>query len=166
MNSGNGDFEWWYMMRSRPSGTTVNSIAHARFTEAKINTDGTTVKGVIIFPDYYAGPVSSTNDITWGNKINNAGKDDNWPDWGGTSCTCAGWRTLESEGCVFLPAGGRRSGKTVTWDWNMYATNTPIYTNSFYPVEFRSASRVYTIYFNSDEAKHYGSSVRLVHEVE
>ena len=97
--------EWGYLFNTRQTGKTVNGTSNARYTEATINTDGSSVNGIILFPDGYSGPTSSTDGITFGT-INNSSA------WG-TRCTTAGWQTLEAAGCVFLPAAGHRFGTSV-----------------------------------------------------
>lgn len=159
--------EWFYLMWTR-SATTINEVANARFTLAAINVDGTRVNGMILFPDNYAGPTTSTSDITFG-KINEGRyKDPSWPDWGGTSCTIAGWATLESVGCVFLPAAGERKGTTVDFNSNNYASKTNNGVWAWYPMRFRSGTSQYNVYWNgtgSENKRATGASVRLVHDV-
>ena len=165
LSSNNSDsYELWYMMRTRETNATVNNIPHARFTMATINTDGTSVNGIILFPDYYEGPFVSTEDITWGSKINDYGK---YSGWGGTTCTKAGWKTLEAFGCVFLPAAGTRVGVNVTFGESYYASST----NNNYPAAcfhllFSSNINPYNIYWNQTVYRYQGSSVRLAHEVQ
>lgn len=136
-----GTNEWQYIFNSRQTGVTVNGTANARYTEATINTDGTGVNGIILFPDSYAGPTSSTDGITFGT-IN--GKS-SW----GTKCTTAGWATLESAGCVFLPAAGYR-----------------ISTNVYYVGDeghYWSSSRydgAYNVYFYSSKVELQGNNYR------
>lgn len=102
------DDEWKYIFYTR-SGKTVNGTSNARFTLATINkttlSDATGVKGVILFPDSYAGPISNNSDISFGT-INA------YSAWT-TKCTTTGWETLEAAGCVFLPAAGYRQGTSV-----------------------------------------------------
>ena len=43
--------EWQYVFNTRASGSTVNGTSNARVTHATINTDGTGVNGMILFPD-------------------------------------------------------------------------------------------------------------------
>lgn len=95
--------EWLYLLSTRETGVTVNSTNHARYTMAIINTDGTAVNGLIIFPDSYAG--GSPAGVTWGT-INAKSTFE-------TTCTSAGWAALEAAGCVFLPAAGYRDASTV-----------------------------------------------------
>ena len=162
------NYELGYMMRHRTTKcVTVNSIANARFTQATINSDGTPVHGVIIFPDYYAGPTESTSDITWGNQINSyAGTN-----WGGTSCTIEGWQTLESAGCAFLPEAGRREGNTVYTDYSRYASSTLTTWNIgkiFYlwrGFQFQTGGGTNT-YWDKTASRRVAAAVRLAHEVQ
>lgn len=94
--------EWKYLFNTRTTSVTINGIDNARYTQATINTDGTPVKGIILFPDDgYWGPTTNATGITFGT-INN-------PSIWGTQCTTSGWISLENAGCVFLPAAGYRS---------------------------------------------------------
>lgn len=156
-------YELWYMLRNRPN-TAVNSVANARYALATINKDGTPVKGMIIFPDYYMGPTTSSTDITWGNLINNF----NTYDWNDTKCTVKGWEILQSAGCVFLPAAGYREGSTYKTDEHHYASSAP-------GTEFMGnvggwgnlsfGCTPYSVYWKV-ESKYKGASVRLAHEVQ
>ena len=167
LSSSNSDsYELWYMMRTRETAATVNNIADARFTMATINTDGTSVNGIILFPDYYEGPLVSTEGITWGSKINDFNK---YSDWGGTSCKKAGWNTLEAFGCVFLPAAGTREGVSVSFNENYYASSTNGNNNfqtACFHLSFSNNYNSYNVYWNQTKYRYQGSSVRLVHEVQ
>ena len=149
--------EWVYLFNTR-SNTTVNGTSNARFTKAAITTSGnTTVNGVIIFPDSYAGGTPSG--VTWGtiNGTNNGYT---------TTCTADGWATLEAAGCVFLPAAGYRNGTTVGdvgsrgfyWSSTSHVSNT----DTAYLVFFNSSSL--NPQLNSYSCN--GFSVRLVCQVE
>ncbi len=96
-----------YLLETRATGKTINSTANARYTMATIRTDvngpSGNVHGLILFPDNYNG--GNPTGVTWG-KINTH---TNWT----TKCTAAGWKTLESHGCVFIPASGFRRGTTM-----------------------------------------------------
>lgn len=98
-----------YLVNTRATNTTINGVENARYTAATINTDGTPVKGIILFPDDYAGPTSNAEanpmGITFG-RINKESKGE-CSSWG-TQCTISGWKSLEFAGCVFLPAAGER----------------------------------------------------------
>lgn len=147
--------EWLYLLSTRETGITVNSTNHARYTMAIINTDGTAVKGLIIFPDSYAG--GSPVGVTWGT-INAKSTFETTC----TTCTSAGWTALEAAGCVFLPAAGYREASTVTdagdgaGYWSSSSGNAPY---------------AFALYFESDYmtiqyggSRKYGFSVRLVRD--
>ena len=140
------------MMRSRPTD-------NRSYTRAVINTDGTPVNGIILFPDYYDGgtPEGVT---TWGSIMNSysASTYDN-----GAKCTSAGWAALEAAGCVFLPAAGYRNGSAITSGELRYGTCSPRNDNLWYILSFKNGEMVY---WNEDgKYKRHGYSVRLVHEV-
>lgn len=167
LSSSNDDsYELWYMMRTRQTNATVNNIADARFTMATINTDGTSsVNGIILFPDYYEGPLVNTEGITWGSKINDFSK---YSDWGGTRCTKAGWKILEAVGCVFLPAAGTRVGVSVSFGESYYAssTNGNNYQTACFHLSFSNNIDTYNVYWNQTKYRYQGASVRLAHEVQ
>ena len=98
--------EWNYLLFTR-TGITAGGTSNARFVKAQINTDGTAVNGLIIFPDGFNQ--TSVDGVTWGT-INGTGNGYT------TTVTTAGWTTLESLGCVFLPAVGGRIGSSVYYD--------------------------------------------------
>ena len=146
--------EWLHLLNGRETGVTVNSTDHARYTLAIINTDGTAVKGLIIFPDSYAG--GSPAGVTWGT-INAKSTFD-------TTCTSAGWTALEAAGCVFLPVAGYRDASTVkeagigAGYWSSSSSNAPY---------------AFALYFESDDmtiqysgSRRYGFSVRLVRDAD
>ncbi len=80
------------------TSSTVNGTDNARFTQATINTDGTEVHGLILFPDGVT--IANEEATNWGT-ING------WSNWG-TMCTTAQWAALAAKGCVFMPAAGHR----------------------------------------------------------
>ena len=146
--------EWLHLLNGRETGVTVNSTNHARYTLAIINTDGTAVKGLIIFPDSYAG--GSPAGVTWGT-INAKSTFE-------TTCTSAGWTALEAAGCVFLPAAGYRTASTVTdagigggyWSSSSgYAVSAvgPYFESDYMTIQFVSSRK-------------YGYSVRLVRDAD
>lgn len=146
--------EWLYLLSTRETGITVNSTNHARYTLAIINTDGTAVKGLIIFPDSYAG--GSPAGVTWGT-INAKSTFE-------TTCTSAGWTALEAAGCVFLPAAGYREASNVT-DAGIGA--------GYWSSSSSYAASAFGLYFESDYmgiqfggSRKYGFSVRLVKNVD
>lgn len=124
-----------YLFNTRTTGATVNGVPDARFTGASIRTDVSAVNGIILFPDGYAGGTPSG--VTWGTVNPATGKGSfNF----NTTCTAAGWASLEAAGCIFLPASGYRSGAG---------------TNSFGSVGLYWSSTAYStlcaryVYFNS-----------------
>ena len=92
-----------YILKTRATGITINGKPDARYALATVkNVKGDDVKGLIIIPDNYCGPVANVaTDITWSTINGQANYS--------TRCTAAGWSILEAAGCVFLPAGGWRS---------------------------------------------------------
>ena len=151
--------EWSYVLKTRTSGSTVNGTSDACYTLATINTDGTGVNGLILFPDGIT--VASDEATSWG--IINGFKDGNtWDD--ATKCTSAQWAALAAKGCVFLPAAGYREGVEVN--------NVGIY-GSYWSSTSGGDSYAMDVWFyeeeldsDDDDERFYGLSVRLVREVE
>ena len=146
----------WGRVYTRTSGSTVNGTINARYTFATINTDGTGVNGMILFPD---GVIIDSGEATWGT-INGHSV------WG-TKCTSAQWAALAAKGCVFLPAAGGRKGAKV-----LSGSSFGIYWSSSVSNVYEDAA--WGISFAEDEddefvIAHYysyiGSSVRLVFDV-
>ncbi len=98
--------EWQYLFESRTGdkAATVNSVADCRYTKATINTDGTSVKGIILFPN---GGTFAASEFTAVGSPNTANVNFT------TECTTAQWTALQAKGCVFLPAAGYRNGTYV-----------------------------------------------------
>ena len=146
--------EWLHLLNERETGVTVNSTNHARYTQAIINTDGTEVKGLIIFPDGYTGGTPAG--VSWGTI--NAKSTFN------TTCTSAGWTALEAAGCVFLPAAGYREASNVT-DAGV--------GGGYWSSSSSTAPYAFALYFESDYmtiqyggSRKYGFSVRLVRDAD
>ena len=91
--------EWNYLLFSR-SASTVNGVANARFAKATVNGKS----GIILFPDTYSHPTEVTQPIN----INNATLGF------ANSYTADNWTLMQDAGAVFLPAGGWRSGTSVS----------------------------------------------------
>ena len=87
--------EFGYVFNTRASGSSVFGTANGRYTTATINTDGTGVKGIILFPD---GITIAADEVTTAGTINGTSTL--------TQCTKAQWAALAEKGCVFLPAAG------------------------------------------------------------
>ncbi len=148
--------EWEYIFSTRTSNATVNGNSNARYAKATINTDGTAVNGIILFPD--GCKINSSSATTWG-AINNASN--NYT----TKCTTAQWSHLEELGCVFLPAAGYRDGTAVTnlGSYGYYWSSSPYASHG---------SWAHSVYFSSNGVlpadrsyRDRGHSVRLVREV-
>lgn len=155
--------EWDYLLFTRSNGYAVNGTANARYTLATINTDGTSVHGMILFPDSYSDGRTNhypnygdVDGVTWGTINFTGGAYDEWT----TRCTTAGWAGLESKGCVFLPAAGIRNGTTV------YSPNEIVYCWTSSPNDNNTAYGVHAqhtvVEVNDNLVRHGGMSVRLV----
>ena len=143
--------EWKYILSKRNSGSTVFSTGDACYTHATINTDGTPVNGIILFPD---GVTIARSEVTsWGSVNGNS-------EWG-TKCTSAQWTALEAKGCVFLPAAGYRYGASVSYtgDAGYYLSSTiDTWEKYEWPVCFSSND----LTPSGGTSRHLGCSVRLV----
>lgn len=140
----------------RAFGSTVGYTNNARYTHATINTDGTSVNGIILFPD---GVDFSASEFTTLGTVN---VNSAW----GTKCTSAQWTALAAKGCVFLPAAGGRNGASVNvvGFYGLYWSSSP-YTSSVkvaYGVVFYSGY----LYPQDRPYRSNGFSVRLVRAVE
>ena len=149
------DNEWGYLFSSRASGSTVDGTGNARYTHAIINTDGTSVKGVILFPDGVT--IINSEATSWGS-INGTSS------WG-TRCTSAQWTALAAKGCVFLPAAGSRRTNIV------YSAGED---GDYWSSSYKSAGAQYACYMSFESNRlifdytnrYIGRSVRLVRAVE
>ena len=153
--------EWVYMLTSRTSGSTVNGISRARYVLAQINTDGTAVNGLIIFPN---GITITNSEATSWSSINGGvqGSFGEYPWSNATKCTSAQWTALASKGCVFLPSAGCRNNQDVYWynDACYYWSSTPNGTNQ---ALFLHIDRHYGVLeTGTNHERWYGHPVRLV----
>lgn len=148
--------EWTYVFSTRKSCSLVNGTSDARYTHATINTDATSVNGMILFPD--GVKIASGEATTWGT-INGTSA------WG-TKCTSAQWTALAAKGCVFLPVAGYRNESSVinVNDGGYYWSSSP---------DPSDAGKAYTMYFKSGtlgtanpDGRKFGLSVRLVKDAE
>ena len=89
--------EWTYLLN--PTNATSGARSGDRFAKATVND----VKGLIIFPD---GWNNSTYPLNNKNTANAA--------FNGNTISAANWKTLEQNGCVFLPACGYRYKRNKT----------------------------------------------------
>ena len=148
--------EWDYVLNTRKQNTSPK--ANARYTMATVNTDGTPVNGIIIFPDNYSGGTPSG--VTWGT-INDKSV------WS-TKCTSAGWIALENAGCVFLPVTGIRNGTSVTDPdtYGEYWSSTHNDRRYGLNVEFRpDYASVFYFHTDNNARRYYGLAVRLIKEL-
>ncbi|MBR6117408.1 MAG: leucine-rich repeat protein [Paludibacteraceae bacterium] len=149
--------EQWYCLfntRTGDKAATVNSVADCRYTKATINTDGTAVKGFILFPD---GGTFAASEFTAVGSPNAEDVDYT------TTCTTAQWNALQAKGCVFLPAAGRRYGVSVSNEGSngYYWSSSPKpSTDDAYFVFFYSGG----LFPASNDFRCMGLSVRLVIE--
>jgi len=136
--SGGSSGEWKYLLSTRiVNGGTGEGKSYQRAT---INSDGTGVYGLIIYPDYYTAQTTAT------------------------SYTSSQWTTMESAGCVFLPAAGGREGSTVEMagTTGYYCSSTAYESNTTYFMGFNSTLFDPVVYFS----RRSGYSVRLVSAVQ
>lgn len=148
--------EWTYLFDTRASGSTVNGTKNARYTMASINTDGTSVNGLIVFPDGVA--IAASEATTWG-AINETSQ------WA-TKCTSAQWTALAAKGCTFLPATGERWGVSTT----ISKVNQKI---NYWSSTIDGAYQAFCVYYygsgefrsSLSNNRTYGYSVRLVRSV-
>ena len=145
--------EFEYVFNTRASGSSVFDNADGRYTTATINTGGTGVKGIILFPD---GITIAASEVTSPGTINGKGTV--------TQCTTAQWAALAEKGCVFLPAGGYFvSGSaygygSITDYWSSTAENT----SNAYNLAFNFGYSPAVVNPAGTLGYNYGCSVRLV----
>lgn len=168
--------EWSYLLGTRTRGGNVNGTSNPRFTLARINTDGTAVRGLILFPD---GVTIESSDAThWGNINKEIGETSSltW-DSNATQCTTAQWAALAAKGCAFLPCAGYRY---------MEGSNTPVtgvggaagYAGQYWSSSPVNASQAYFVLFIKSfvepnpaskkitiSDRKFGHSVRLVRDI-
>ena len=147
--------EWTYLFNTRTTGGTVFGTSSGRYAPATINTDGTSVNGMILFPD---GVDIASAEVTTAGSVNADSDYD-------TKCTTAQWAALAAKGCVFLPAAGGRFGTSDDGDagsCGYYWTSSPSDPDNAYYVYFYSGG----LHPASYNARLNGFSVRLVRQVE
>lgn len=145
--------EWTYVFSTRTTGGTVFGTSSARYAHATINTNGTSVNGMILFPD---GVDIASNEVTTAGSVNATSAY-------ATKCTTAQWAALAAKGCVFLPAAGYRNGTSVedAGSYGRFWSSSP--NGEFaYSVGFSSVGLNTTNNINRCR----GFSVRLVRQVE
>ena len=157
------DSEWYWLFNSRKPVNSVNGTSKARYTEARILTDGTApakdICGIILFPD--DATLTTVSGVTWG-PINSTSKfDGSSPAC--TTCTTEGWEALEAAGCVFLPAAGDRYGTSLNYvgTYGFYHSSSSSSDMGTYCMYFCSSNL--TLGYQSLRSNAY--SVRLVSEI-
>lgn len=150
--------EWDYLINDR---TVTNSLSDgARYTMATL---GGTYKGLILFPDTYTHPSGTGFTAGTFNAASNYT----------ATVSMEGWMLMENAGCVFLPAAGSREGTTVGelangYYWLATAAPNGSLAQSFafvYSVNPETSEVTNEVSYDNDNRK-YGSSVRLVRDVE
>lgn len=140
--------EWGYVFNVRQTNTNLNGTANARYAKALVNN----VKGIILFPDDYQHP----SGITVPKNINNpsidfAATNNNY--------TQSQWQSMQTNGCVFIPITGQRSGSIISdLEKGHYWSSTKSGNN---PLSLLfDASAVNT---SLGASSSFGCSVRLAH---
>lgn len=147
--------EWDYLLKQRTTATgtapVVGGVVDARWAEAMV----VGVRGLIIFPDSLSWPLGIPTPTTINIPSDN---------WNNLNYTQTQWHSLETAGCVFLPAGGNRYGAGFCNDGNIgyYWSSSHCNTHSAYCVGFGSAM----LYAQYPYDRDYGMSVRLVKEID
>ena len=132
--------EWRYLLISRDN-------AREKYGHGSVGD----VKGLIILPDTWTLPTGLTF---------TAGKSD-WAN----SYTTEQWAQMEAAGAVFLPAAGRRQRSDIGHDtrpYGYYWSSSLHENNDAYCISFTRN----ILYPQEYCERHYGLSVRLVHNVE
>ncbi|MBR5925525.1 MAG: calcineurin-like phosphoesterase C-terminal domain-containing protein [Bacteroidales bacterium] len=96
---------WEYVFNTRDA-STVNGIDNARYVRGYINSS---LRGIILFPDYYTHPESGVT-VPKAEGINNPAKAVSYS--AACSLTSEQWKEMEKLGCTFIPLGGYRQGLT------------------------------------------------------
>lgn len=126
--------EWTYLINTREvNGGTKEGKSYQRAT---INSDATSVYGMILYPDNFTSQTSAT------------------------SYTSIEWTTMEENGCVFLPAAGNRSIAEVGGGGGGFWSSTALDKGDSYLLIFKDS-----LLFVTDDLRSLGYSVRLVTEV-
>ena len=148
--------EWGYLLNTRTGdkAATVNSTSNVRWCMATINTDGTGVNGLIIFPD--GATVASGAATTWGSL--------NTTTEYATKFTSSQWIALENLGCVFLPSAGvRQATQTLEAGTRAQYRTTEIKDlEHAWLLQFGTGSSNYALSVSAYYRRHNGVSVRLV----
>ena len=137
--------EWDYLLNDRS--------AVKRFAKVALSVDGTTVNGLVLFPDDY--------NVADGLRYNQTNL--GYEGQGGSNIlSLSQWRQMEAEGAVFLPAAGYRAGTSPT-----EVGGTGYYWSSSRVVGSAQALRFAdeNLVFDSSPAVYYGNAVRLCSDI-
>lgn len=137
--------EWYYLLNDRS--------ATKRFAKVALAVNGTTVNGLVLFPDDY--------NVADGLRYNQTNL--GYEGQGGSNIlSLSQWRQMEAEGAVFLPAAGYREGTSPT-----EVGGTGYYWSSSRVVGSARALRFAdeNLVFDSSPAVYYGYSVRLCSDI-
>ena len=98
--SGGDEGEWDYLLNSRATtyGSGELSTDNHRYAAVKVND----MAGLLIFPDEFSWPTGAGTEPATFNSAES--------DWNGVNYIGTAFETLQSAGCVFLPAAGFRNG--------------------------------------------------------
>ena len=132
--------EWVYLLRIRDN-------ANKKYGHGSVGD----VKGLIILPETWTLPTGLT--FTTGRS-----------DWANSYST-TDWAKMEAAGAVFLPAAGRRERSDIVpgnRPYGYYWSSTPHENDDAYCISFTQND----LYQQEYCKRHYGLSVRLVHNVE
>jgi hypothetical protein len=153
-----GNFaEWNYLLNTRTCGyhryaeveLTLKGTSGMSYTTVnQVPACGTTVNGLIVFPDSY----------TWPAIVNALTTLDEWLEWGVNQLTEAQWSLLEQQGAVFLPAAGYRHGTYVAGSEGYYWSSTYHTYSSAHSLDFYSG----VVNPTGGGDRYDGYSVRLV----
>ena len=134
---------------------TIDGV-QATYCNATVN--GRT--GIILFPDKFSLPEIN---YTTGS-INSSTVNMSSSPFSAIVIDSENWATLEANGAVFLPCAGARLGATVTSSLFYYWTATASDTKA-YIFRNSNSNTIFSPYVTTD-VRRYGSSVRLVRDVE
>ena len=151
--------EWEYLFGTRTGSkaSKVGSTNDVRFAKATVNTDATSVCGVIIFPD---GETFETTEFTVVGSLNTT-----TAAFTTTRCTSAEWNALEEKGCVFLPAAGYREVASVksSGAYCGYWSSSPGESNVNSAICMRCSAT--KLDYSVNITRNIGLSIRLVKDV-
>lgn len=125
---GGNTAEWNYLLNTRTCGyhryaqvqLTLKGTSGMSYTTVnQVPACGTTVNGMIVFPDRFTWP-ATVNALTTLDAPSSS--------WGVNKLTEAQWSLLEQKGAIFLPAAGFRSGTLV----NNAGTNGDYWSSTYY----------------------------------